>query len=585
MRSHRLVALQLFAAASIAGCSCFQPVVELQCDAKTPCGSGWLCVDGQCVPPGSGGGSGGGAGGVGGGSSVGGGIGGGSSVGGGTGGGSSVGGGAGGGGCSGCTSINGQCLPGNTSSNCGAFGKACVGCSSSQTCTAGACVSNICNASNCTGCCTGNICIGPANETNLFCGNSGQQCAACAAGQTCQNTKCTPVVGQCGPANCSGCCAGGVCVVQTTSAACGSGGQACISCGPTTSCLNGQCTTTCGPGTCNGCCDQGKCTPLSSQSTFACGSGGGVCKSCPAGNNCVTGQCVPQTCNVMTCAGCCQNGFCSPGTTTNACGVAGTQCQICLGTQSCTLGQCVQPAKQIGDSCLFNTDCAAIGGGAYCKTITSSGNGVYQGGFCTRPCAADGGTGCTPNTLCLNQLSAYGENDVFCSPRCSSANQCRTPGYACYFFVSASANACWLNPIPPPVGVDAGIPDAGVGSTIGQACVNDGQCLQPAASFCIPDVAPGIGPTGFVGGYCSTSCNGSTCVAGSTCTSVNSGVGAFPVCLKNCSAPRTGQATCRNGYVCDGPMGNSGWCLPRCSNTGANCPTGSTCNTTTGYCG
>jgi hypothetical protein len=249
------------------------------------------------------------------------------------------------------------------------------------------------------------------------------------------------------------------------------------------------------------------------------------------------------------------------------------------------MGQCIQPPKQIGDPCSFSSECAAIGNGAYCKTITSTGNGIYTNGFCTKPCAADGGFGCTPTSLCLSQLSPYGENDAFCSPRCSNANQCRTPGYACYFFVTASANACWLNPIPN-TGFDAGMPDAGVGSTIGNACINDGQCLQPAASFCIPDVAPGVGATGFVGGYCSTSCNGSPCVGGSTCASVNTGVGAFPVCLKTCPTPRMGQSTCRNGYVCEGATGlMGGYCLPRCSNTGANCPTGTSCNSTTGYCG
>ena len=79
MRSHRLVALQLFAAASLWGCSCFQSVLERQCDSKTPCGSGWLCVAGECVPPGAGGGVGGG--GVGGSGGVGGGIGGGGGIG------------------------------------------------------------------------------------------------------------------------------------------------------------------------------------------------------------------------------------------------------------------------------------------------------------------------------------------------------------------------------------------------------------------------------------------------------------------------------------------------------------------------
>ena len=250
------------------------------------------------------------------------------------------------------------------------------------------------------------------------------------------------------------------------------------------------------------------------------------------------------------------------------------------------MGACVAAPKVIGDPCNFSSECAAIGGGAYCKTLTSTGNGVYQNGFCTRSCFIDGGMGgCPTNDLCLAALGAYGENDVFCSPRCSNMAQCRTPGYACYFFVTAGANACWLNPIPG-TGFDAGfVPDAGSMSNIGGACVNDGQCLSPTNSFCIPDVAPGVGATGFVGGYCSTSCNGTPCSSGSTCIPVNSGFGTFPVCLKECPGPRLGQSTCRNGYVCEGTAGaSSGYCLPRCSNTGANCSAGTTCNTTSGYC-
>ena len=404
MRSHRLVSLQLFAAAALWGCSCFQSVSEKQCDEQTPCGSGWRCVAGECVPPGAGGGGGGGFGGG----------------------------------------------EGST-----------------------------CNATSCSGCCNGNLCVGLLNETNASCGLMGAACTAC-----------------------------------------------------------------------------------------------------PAGSSCSFGKCTGATrCDSSTCSGCCQNGFCAPGDSQFACGTNGNLCASCSGSQVCSAGRCLLPPQSIGGPCQFNSDCAALGSGAYCKTITSTGNGLYSGGFCTKPCAADGGFGCTTNSLCLNALSPYGEHDVFCSPRCSNLAQCRTPGYACYFFVTAGANACWLNPIP-----SAGI-DAGSSSTIGSACINDGQCLSPANSFCIPDVGPGIGATGFVGGYCSTSCNGTLCSSGSTCAFVISPVGTFPICLRDCSGPRLGQSTCRNGYVCDGVPGSmGGYCLPRCSNTGALCPTGTTCNQTSGYC-
>ncbi|MBE2247905.1 MAG: hypothetical protein IAE78_00060, partial [Myxococcus sp.] len=58
MRELRHVVSALFVA-GLASCSCFQPVDERQCDALLPCGSGWRCVDFQCVPPGDGGASGG----------------------------------------------------------------------------------------------------------------------------------------------------------------------------------------------------------------------------------------------------------------------------------------------------------------------------------------------------------------------------------------------------------------------------------------------------------------------------------------------------------------------------------------------
>ena len=70
MRSpSQLVAFLLFAALSLYGCSCFVPVVEKQCDEKTPCGSGWICINTRCFPPDAGkaGGGVGGSGGAGGG--------------------------------------------------------------------------------------------------------------------------------------------------------------------------------------------------------------------------------------------------------------------------------------------------------------------------------------------------------------------------------------------------------------------------------------------------------------------------------------------------------------------------------------
>ena len=45
----------------------------------------------------------------------------------------------------------------------------------------------------------------------------------------------------CGPATCGGCCAGDFCDVGSSPLACGTGGQACVTCGPELSCPHGVC--------------------------------------------------------------------------------------------------------------------------------------------------------------------------------------------------------------------------------------------------------------------------------------------------------------------------------------------------------
>ena len=193
------------------------------------------------------------------------------------------------------------------------------------------------------------------------------------------------------------------------------------------------------------------------------------------------------------------------------------------------------------------------------------------------------GVGCTTDSVCLSSLQSYGESDVFCSSKCNNMNQCRSAGYACYFINAVSTTACWLNPIPV-VGQDGGSPDAGA-NFIGAPCVNAGQCTNPSGAFCIQDVIPGLGATGFVGGYCSALCTNG-CPASTTCQTVSSAFGiSQQLCLLNCPGPRTGSSTCRNGYVCEGTTGTTGGtCTPRCNNTGAACPSGTACNTMTGYC-
>lgn len=574
------VAVQLAAALLLS--SCLVTVTEKQCDTTSDCGSGWICVSGVCHAPDGGGTSGGGSGndaGPGGGT-------------GGGGGGSSVGGGVGGGGgntCAGCRDSSMVCQPGTTPTQCGAGGLSCKVCLASQTCINGACI-NACTASSCpSGCCQNGACVLPMAQSVSACGISGMTCAACGTGLGCFGGKCVPT-SACSAMSCPGCCSGNICLpfnIQTL-LSCGAGGSACKACTQNQICSNGNCTAppTCTAATCPlGCCNAGQCVGFASQNVLSCGKGGAQCNSCPGTTSCTMGTCTAPTCGPNTCSGCCTPTGCQPGNNTMACGKSGSVCSACMPGQSCVSGGCVTPTKKIGDACALDSECALAGPGAYCKQTTSTGNGVYTGGFCTRPCAnMDGGT-CTADSVCLSALQPYGENDVFCSPRCSTTAQCRPSGYACYFINTVSTTACWLNPIP--VAAQDGGVDAGLPSFIGTACVNSGQCTNPPNSFCIQDVLPGLGASGFVGGYCSSLCSGSPCVAGSSCQSVtgfSSGI-TQQVCLRDCTAPRTGQSNCRNGYVCEGTIGSTaGACLPRCNNSGASCPSGTTCNTMTGYC-
>lgn len=583
-----LFAFQLFAALSLYGCGCFVPVTQKQCDEKSPCGSSWRCVDGVCHPPD------GGSGGSGGGKNAGGGAEGGGAAGGGFGGGSAFGGGAGGGtggACGGCLDSVNQCQPGTTPSRCGVNGLPCKTCSAGQLCQNGGCVTAPCNPLSCpSGCCRNGVCVPASMQTDAMCGLNGATCTGCPGGQSCFSGKCA-MSAQCNPNNCAGCCAGSICIATSfqTVTNCGVGGKVCTSCPAGQLCTNGACTMNpCSGNNCpGGCCRNGACVPFSMQNNNACGSFGSQCSPCPMGNNCVSGQCTPPPCNVATCAGCCGFNGCESGTSQFSCGKNGQACLPCGSGQTChsQSGMCMAITKKIGDPCTSSFECTGIGPGAYCKTQTSSGNAPYTNGFCTRQCSTDGGTGCTVDSVCLNALQPYGENDAFCSPRCTAMTQCRAGGYACYFINSVSATACWLNPIPGG-GADGGVPDGGA-SFIGSACVNAGQCTNPSNAFCILDVIGGLGPSGFVGGYCSALCSGVPCVAGSSCQTVtgfSTGI-SQQVCLRDCSFPRTGQSNCRNGYLCEGTLGASlGACLPRCNNSGATCPAGTTCNAMSGYC-
>lgn len=98
----------------------------------------------------------------------------------------------------------------------------------------------------------------------------------------------------------------------------------------------------CGPGKCNGCCDaSGSC--VSGTGKLACGSGGGACVECGPTQTCSGGLCSPPSppCGASNCAGCCVDTVsCVAGTSNVECGTGGVACAKCTTSQSCSNGAC-----------------------------------------------------------------------------------------------------------------------------------------------------------------------------------------------------------------------------------------------------
>jgi hypothetical protein len=95
-----------------------------------------------------------------------------------------------------------------------------------------------CGPANCDGCCTAEgACV--VGTSAAACGAGGVSCEACTDGYTCNDFfgefACGPE--PCGPQSCAGCCAGPfACLAGTSGLACGSGGEACVTCSPSETC-------------------------------------------------------------------------------------------------------------------------------------------------------------------------------------------------------------------------------------------------------------------------------------------------------------------------------------------------------------
>lgn len=227
--------------------------------------------------------------------------------------------------CPGCCATSGACVSPSASA-CGSPGTVCLSCDITTADQCGADGRCRCGAGPpCTDASGGDRCLAGA----CHCGDG----AACGAGLECLQRAC-----QCTAASCGGCCQAGRCITAPTSAACGTGGAACLDCGAS-ACSGGQCVSAlCSAANCpSGCCAGAQC--LNGRETNACGAGGRACSSCGQAA-CDAGVCA-QRCGPTNCRGCCVNGACVGGTADLACGKDGATCRNCnLTDDKCRSSTC-----------------------------------------------------------------------------------------------------------------------------------------------------------------------------------------------------------------------------------------------------
>jgi hypothetical protein len=327
-------------------------------------------------------------------------------------------------GCCNFDSGRATCLAGTDPTACGRSGNVCSDCAQegrscdtlSRLCSVGKC-----DATNCKGCCVGDQCL-PGFD-NQACGSVGQACVSCMqTGQTCgagpNGGQCqgTPA---CGPQNCDGCCNGTTCVAGSDSIACGKQGEACTDCTATgRQCVaqgqpnerTCQVPVLCGPANCPGCCVGNACVVATTPA--ACGKGGAACQGCAANESCNAGVCTPAAnCGPANCPGCCVgNDVCAVGSQNTACGLAGTQCVNCSG-----LGQVCQ-----GGACQVPTcgpaNCAGCCSGNVCVLGTQDAACGQNGAACSD---------CTPaNQVCIGRVCAAKCGPANCAGCCTAGNVC-----------------------------------------------------------------------------------------------------------------------------------------------------------------
>jgi hypothetical protein len=329
------------------------------------------------------------------------------------------------------------------------------------------CGTTRCDATNCTGCCVGDLCL-PGNS-QFACGQNGGQCGRCNTGEVCRITsvgggRCETAQQKCGPANCGGCCtSSGQCLNGLSDSACGRLGEACDVCAFNESCtpdgLPGARTcqpdTFCGPDNCDGCCLGDICIPAGAQTDDTCGIKGQQCLQCGPNQTCNSaGFCetIPEDCGPDNCDGCCVGGVCARGFQNTACGSGGGQCQNCrnqnatcsasrtceqtpvCNAQSCPTGCCQ------GNKCMTgtaDTQCGGGGsdggtGGQQCVDCTIF-NATCQNHVCQTKCGPENCSGCCDATgTCVAGRSSsacgqFGDACDDCTARASFCNGLVSP--------------------------------------------------------------------------------------------------------------------------------------------------------------
>jgi hypothetical protein len=287
------------------------------------------------------------------------------------------------------------------------------------------------------------------------------------------------------------------------------------------------------------------------------------------------------------------------------CGTGGASCAACALRQACQNGVCTYADAGIGvigDACTINGDCTAVptvagGGPPYCKTRAYAINDSYQyeatytypSGMCTRRCTSN--TQCGAGSICMSFGGFFGEAENICVPSCPGGT-CRA-GYTCVNLGGAYGQVCLVATADGGFyDWDAGTPAAN--NVMGEACTVNSQCKPPPTGNCFTATLPDGGASGYPNGVCYASCtmNPTDAYCGPTTGVCLPDVDQYldgPLvswtCSRQCN-PSLTTTGCRTEYYCYqiGADTTYGTCIPRCTNPGQSCPSGSTCNTGTGRC-